>query len=205
MAFLSDTGKAALSEAISAVEDRSIAELVVIVRPSSGDYRANDLLVGFVVALASAAFMLFAPPEFGLMLILLGPAVVVAIVVSLLRALPGLRALFVGEARQRDAVLQAAQACFFAKGIANTQGRTGVLIFASVFERRVVVLADSGVLAAIDEPTWTQACRAIERILEDEGDALVLAERITALAPLLAAACPRGEHDVDELANEVEG
>lgn len=205
MSFLTDSGKQALADAIERVEARTSAELVVVVRASSGEYLGNDLLVGFGAAIGLLGFMLYAPPVFGLATILLGPVVAVATVVATLRVVPGLRALFIADRRSREAVDSAAQACFARKGVHLTRDRTGVLIYASMLEQRVVVLADGGIGSAVaEDDEWRATCRAIEQVFADEGDASVLAERIAALAPVLARACPRRADDIDELSNEVD-
>ncbi len=204
MAFLTDPGEQALVDAISTLEAHTSAELVVVVRPNSGDYLANDLLVGLVGAFATLAVMLFAPMEFGLATILLGPAATLVALVAGLRAVPGLRALFIGDARAHAAVTQAAQACAFGKQIHTTRERTGLLIYASLLEQRVIVLADVGIGSRVPEPEWRAACRPIEAVFDDEGDASLLAERILALATLLERACPRRDDDTNELSNEVD-
>ncbi|HEY8145680.1 MAG TPA: hypothetical protein VIG06_23525, partial [Kofleriaceae bacterium] len=59
--FLGDAATTALRDAISAIEARSSAELVVSVRARSAAYLHADILVGVVAALGVLAFLLFSP------------------------------------------------------------------------------------------------------------------------------------------------
>jgi putative membrane protein len=102
-----------------------------------------------------------------------------------------------------DAVSSAAKATFFDLGVANTRGRTGVLVFVALEERRIEVVADSGVLTAVDRAQWNARVMATAAVPEHAGMAdqgvEALAQAIEGLAPALRHTLPRREDDVDEL------
>jgi putative membrane protein len=60
-----------------------------------------------------------------------------------------------------EAVARRAKEVYFDRGIANTAGRDGVLIFASLLERRVVVLADETVRAKVPAAAWDASVAAM--------------------------------------------
>jgi putative membrane protein len=202
--FLSPAHEQQLDEAIAELESRSRAELVVVVRPAAGDYLGNDMLVASGAALAMLAFQLYSSFEFALHWMLIDPPLLGAATLALLRAAPGLRAMFVGEARMRAAVETAAAACFHHKGIRHTRERTGILVYVSLFEAMVVVLPDSGISQTIPTDAWRDAVGPIEAVLRDEGDAGTLAIRLRVLADVLERWCERRADDIDELPNQVE-
>jgi putative membrane protein len=68
---------------------------------------------------------------------------------------------FIGPRRMEEAVARRAKEVFFDRGIARTTGRDGVLIFASLLERRVVVLADEAVRAEVPPAAWDSAVAAM--------------------------------------------
>ena len=204
MSFLSPAGEQQLDEAITAGEAQSRAELVVVVRPESDDYLGNDMIVASGVALATLAFQLYSSFEFALHWMLIHPPLFGVISISLLRLVPGLRAMFVRETRLREAAETAAAACFHRKGIRHTRERTGILIYVSLFEQTVVVLPDSGISQAVPANVWRDAVAPIEAVLHDEGDAGVLAARLRVLADVLARWCERRGDDIDELPNRAE-
>jgi len=66
-----------------------------------------------------------------------------------------------GAGRMQTAVERRAKEVFFDRGIAGTAGRDGVLIYASLLERRVVVLADSSVRAKVPPSAWDATVAAM--------------------------------------------
>ncbi len=204
MAFLDQAGERALDEAIAWVELRSRAELVVVIRPSSAGYLANDLLIGAGAAWAMLAFQLYAPPVFDLWTFLIAPPLFALGVIGLVRLVPPLRAMFVRESTKQDTVRRAAEACFFRKGIRHTRERTGILVYVSLFEQRVEVLADAGIATQVPEGEWLEAVARLGAVLDHGGDATELAERIRDLAEPLERWCERRADDVDELTNVVD-
>lgn len=72
-----------------------------------------------------------------------------------------IKRLFIGPARMEAAVARRAKEVFFDRGIARTAGRDGVLIFASLLERRVVVLADESVRTKVPPSAWDAAVAAM--------------------------------------------
>ena len=60
-AFLDDRGKEALRGAVRAVEERSAAEVVILVRERSGPYLHASLLSGAIAAYLTLWFQLFSP------------------------------------------------------------------------------------------------------------------------------------------------
>jgi putative membrane protein len=74
----------------------------------------------------------------------------------LARALPAWKRVFISEARATEMALEQANQEFFRLGLHQTTGRTGVLLFVSLLERRVVVLGDLGIHAKVGDEHWTR-------------------------------------------------
>src|SRR5262249_56991000 len=54
-------------------------------------------------------------------------------------------------------VFERARRCFAEQGLTRTRGRTGILILATLLERRVVVLADEGIHRALGpDESWSE-------------------------------------------------
>ena len=67
----------------------------------------------------------------------------------------------IGHRRMEEAVARRAKEVFFDRGIARTTAREGVLIYASLLERRVIVLADEGVRAKAKPAAWDATVAAM--------------------------------------------
>jgi putative membrane protein len=83
--------------------------------------------------------------------------------------------------------------------VANTEGETGLLIYLSLLERHIEVLADRGVLLAVPPLEWNQIVGEVRAKHDATPETLV--HLIRALTPLLERCLPFREGDRDELAN----
>src|SRR5258706_15961739 len=110
MAFLTDEDKAALTDAVTAVEALSSAEVVVIVRAQSGSYLHADLLAGIGFGLLVLWFQLFSPWEFSLESILVAAPLLGAVGGLVVSRAPGVRRRLASAGRRERSVRTAAQA-----------------------------------------------------------------------------------------------
>jgi putative membrane protein len=115
---------------------------------------------------------------------------------------PARRAL-IGGRRMEAAIARRAKEVFFDHNVSATAGRDGVLIFASLLERRVVVLADAAVRAKVSPTAWDAAVAAMTAHAADGrvADGLVAAvEKVE--AALKAAGFAGKPASGNELADE---
>ena len=97
-------------------------------------------------------------------------------------------------------VRMAAAATFVERGVTNTSRETGLLIFLSVFERRMELIADRGILDAVPVLEWNQL---LEKARNRAADIESLLDVLRELEPLLTRYLPVRPGDRDELSNEV--
>lgn len=203
--FLGDEVKQAFTDAIVAVESRTSAEVVIAVRARSATYRHVELITGIAVTFATLAFMLYTPSyQFGLLSLLIDPFVAGLAAGLLATQIDPLHRLLTLPRVRGERVRIAAQSTFFENGVRMTSERTGVLVYLSLLERTVHVVADTGVSEAVDPAEWTRACAAIDDALAGENDGLAVAAAIEGLGDVLEPALPRSQFDVNELADEVD-
>ena len=204
MSFLRADGKAALSRAIVAFEARTAAELVIVIEPRAGHYLHVPLAFASLAALAALAFLLYGEPSFALHWFLIDPVVLGLAVGWLASSWGPLERLVTPAALRERWVLRAARAAFVARGVADTRGRTGVLLYVGVSERRAVVLADLGVRRAAPAEPWARATAAIDQAVARGEPASALPPLILALADLCSDCLPRHDDDENELSDEVD-
>jgi putative membrane protein len=203
-AFLDDRGKEALRGAVRAVEERSAAEVVILVRERSGPYLHASLLAGAIAAYVTLWFQLFSPWEYSLLFIQVAPAVVGTAMGLLTSRLPDLQRLLTPRHIREGYVRAAARAAFHDNGVADTRGRTGILLYVSRLEREAEVVADRGVRDAVDARAWDKAAQTIQSAARVRmPDAAAVAAAIAALGDLLQPVLPRPADDVNELADEI--
>jgi putative membrane protein len=102
-------------------------------------------------------------------------------------------------------VQRAAELAFHQLGMVETRGRTGILIYVSLLERRVVVLADRGIHARVAEGTWDGVvARVVEGIRRGQADD-GLVEGIRLCGEILARHVPPQPNDPNELPDRPRG
>ena len=151
-----DAAREALTDCVKKIETTTDAELVLVVRARSGSYRHADYLFGALLAFAGLLFLLFSPFDFH--------QYWVAIDVALLFVLGSfgasrsntLRRLLTTEKFRNEAVRTSAAAMFYEAGIANTNAEMGLLIYLSILERRLELIADRGILKGVNALEWNQ-------------------------------------------------
>ncbi len=181
------------------VEAKSAAEIVVAVRPRSGDYRHADLAFGAIAAFLALCVYVYAPQEFADDLV--PPALLLffaACVVFAAHVAP-LRRLLTARAARAANVRTAARAAFVDQRVSATRDRTGILVFVSVFERRAEIVADLGVLRRAEGDQPARAFAEIERTVAEGLPYEAFAQAVRGLGAWLADALPARADDENEL------
>jgi len=151
-----DVAREALTSCVREIETTTDAELVLIVCSRSGSYRHADYLFGSVFAFATLLFLLFSPFDFHQYWVAIDVGLLFLLGVYLSSRSNSIRRLFTNKKFRRDAVRLGAAAKFYEAGIANTTAEMGVLIYLSVLERRLELIADRGVLKSVPALEWNQ-------------------------------------------------
>ena len=101
-------------------------------------------------------------------------------------------------------VAERATRYFMESGVYNTKDRTGILIFISIMERRVELLADSGINAKIPKDKWQNIVNNIIKGIKQKEIAAHLSESIIECGDLLTQHFPIQSDDTNELANNID-
>ena len=201
--LFSDAARDAVSRAVEAAEARTSGEIVVMVVESSDDYTGVRMAAAAVLAFsAGVALLAFElDPR-----IWLPPVQLAGFVLGF--ALGGLRPVLgrlVPSRIRAASVERASRLAFLAEGVVETRERTGILIYVSLLEHRVEVLADRGIHARVQPGTWDGVvARILDGIRTRRAEA-GLVDAIVYCGELLAQHFPPGPDDRDELSNRLRG
>ncbi|MEW6337384.1 MAG: TPM domain-containing protein [Acidobacteriota bacterium] len=117
-------------------------------------------------------------------------------------AWPWLRRALLNDGQMDQMVRMRAQGAFLEQEVFDTRERTGILIFLSLFEHRVVVLADSGINAKVRQDEWDSIVAGIAAGIRAGRPGAALAEGIRRCGALLAERrVERRADDTDELSD----
>ncbi len=92
---------------------------------------------------------------------------------------------------------------FYEAGLNRTKGGTGILIFVSLMEREVVVLADRGISTLLPQSTWDEIVAKLISSLKAGKFAKGLESAIQDCASILAVHFPRAKDDQNEVRDVV--
>ncbi|MEO8704629.1 MAG: hypothetical protein ABI867_31530 [Kofleriaceae bacterium] len=201
--FMSEAAEAGFREAIQAIEKVSSAEVVVAVRPRLHRWWIGNAIAGAVVMTAVLAFLLFSEDyEFELWSIAIMPLLAAIAGALLVEAVAPLERLLTPPTVRDAIVREAARATFYELGVHNTKGRTGVLVFVALRERRVMLVGDLAIVERLAEAGLARQAEALAGELGNGGEAL--AKALAKLAGDYAAVLPCATDDVNELGDLVQ-
>jgi putative membrane protein len=152
-----------LAECVQEIERGTDAEIVIVVRARSGTYRQADFLCGALLSFAGLLFLLFLPFDFGHISVAIEVALLFGLGVYISSRSSGVRRLLTAKKFRADAVRAGAAAMFYEAGIANTDAEMGVLVYLSLLERRLELIADRGVLQAAPPLRWNECVYELHR------------------------------------------
>ena len=188
-----------IEAAVGAAEQATRGQIVPMVVRASDTYPGARWRLAVALALLSTTVGLLALPA-------IDPLYFMAALVPLLGAghllatLPPLLRLALSRAEVDEEVRQRAHQAFLELGLHGTRERTGVLLFVSLLEHRIEVIADTGITDAAPDDLWTEVvARLAERIRQGAlADGLV--EAIERCGAVLAEHFPRtGGPEPDQL------
>ncbi|HET6436973.1 MAG TPA: TPM domain-containing protein [Anaeromyxobacter sp.] len=158
--FFGEAVRQRVAEAVARAEALSRGQIVPVVVEKSDPYPEARFRGGLLLAALATALVLALRLPLGL-----GELVMVEVLAGMAGALlsrwdPVERQL-VGHRAMEEAVRARAVRAFHEEGLHRTAEATGVLLFASLFERRAVVLGDRGIHEKIGDAEWDRAVAAL--------------------------------------------
>lgn len=211
MNLFTDDGRRKIHDAVQAAERRTTGEIVPMVVPSSARYSEARYLAGLTTSLLTLIILLtwdqgwgqYAWQEHHPAWIVLG-AVVTYALGHLFGSLPiGIR-LFVSKERMAFKVRRRAELAFYEHGLYKTREGTGILIMASLLERRVQILADRAINERVPPGTWDMLVNDLVRGIKDGRSTETFCQAITQCGYLLAQHFPaRAGDNPDELTDDL--
>jgi putative membrane protein len=218
---LSEADHEKVSAAVSAAEAHSSGEIVVVATPISDAYHDVALHWALVPLFAVLAWAAWKPTAltwwydflFGgwqpdptlsqlLTLLMFFAALKFTVALLILKWMP-LRIFLTPAATKHRRVRRRALAIFQAAAAGRTTGRTGILIYLSLAERRAEIIADEAILKVTDEHTWGEAMTALLTDVREGrvGDGIVAA--VQRVGVVLSEHFPRSAEDNNEIPDQL--
>lgn len=217
MLALTDADRQKIAAAITAAEARTSGEIVAVATPISDSYHDVALHWALVPLFAVLAWAAWRPTAlvwwydflFGgwqpdptlsqlLTLLMFFAALKFTIALLILKWMP-LRLALTPAATKHRRVRRRAVAIFQAAAAGRTAGKTGILVYLSMAERRAEIVADEAILKVTDGHTWGEAMTALIGAVREgrPGDGIVAA--IERVGVVLSEDFPSSGHDINAI------
>lgn len=191
--------KERIRQAVMAAEQRTSGEIVPLIVGASSRYAEVELaglVMGLLVGTASALAFGY---RWGTAQTELAWPLISAALGLILCHIPVIKSRLIPKRNVAQAVHFRGLAAFTAHGLHHTRAHNGILIFASLLERRVEVFADRGITEKVDPGTWDEIVKHLTSALRS-GDACAgFCATIVRCGDILAAHFPRTANDRNEL------
>lgn len=198
MTFLNNSEKQRISAAIAAIERQTSGELVTVITRSSDEYRYIPYLWAALLALLVPGIL-----SLGIIPLAVNLHYLVQICTFLGAAVlfnwPAVKVHLIPPGVRKLRAHRLAQEQFFLQNLHTTPGRTGVLLFVSVAEHYVEIIADRGINDVVADSAWKVIVERFVQHVRDKQVAEGFVSTIGACGELLAEHFPASDKTDNEL------
>ena len=198
MTFLNDVEKTQLRAAIRQAESQTSGEIVTVIAQASGDYFYYPTLWAAILAILAPFLTTLLRLSFAPLGIVELQLLVFALL-SLIFRWPPIKMRIVPRAVKQQYCARRAREQFLAQNLHTTRERTGVLLYVSVAERHVELLADAGINALVPEGTWDAVVNKLTAQVKAGQVGAGFVEAVNAVGAQLAAHFPASGTNPNEL------
>ncbi len=200
---ISKAQKERIEQAIKEAESKTSGEIVPVILGKSDSYPAAHFRAAIFFSLTTALLYYYSWFDLDDPMILLWCQIPGLLLGYMLAYISRVKRFFSTSGEIKEEVHQRAIEAFFKNNLHTTQFRTGILIMISLLEKRVEILADSGINEKVKKKQWKGTVEVLSaRIRKGEiVDGMVQA--ISECGILLAEHFPIQEGDVNELSDSL--
>jgi len=205
--FLTRTEQDQVTAVVREVELTTSGEIVPMIVSRSHDYPMAAVLaaVAFGLPLCLLLTMLigsyFWLGRQNLWLFLAFFAVCYPVLYTLAYRSDTLKRLFINRRLANFEVREAAFAAFYSERLYRTRDENGILLFISVLERKVWILADAGINSRIDPAAWESIVTDLTESIKSGRKCEAICEAVRRIGRILQTQFPYEKSDKDELHN----
>ncbi|MCX7965399.1 MAG: TPM domain-containing protein [Syntrophorhabdaceae bacterium] len=201
--FFTEVEKKRIKEAIVSAESKTMGEIATMIVDESDEYRDAEMLGA--ILLSGLISLIITVLAFNSSLWGYIPAVFILFLPcrELFRVFPGLKLPFISTKRMEKKVMDRAIRSFYEKGLYRTRKHTGVLIFISILEKKVWVIADKGIYSKITQDDLNRYAQSISKGIREGRACEAIVNAIGQIGEVLEKHFPVSKDDVNELTDEM--
>lgn len=191
-----------LNSLIVEAEKTTTGEIVPVIVNQSDDYPGARWRLSIATALLTGLILVLVYPQLESYLLLWSfiPSLFLGYLLG--RSSFALRR-FMNPAKIEEEVMQRAFQAFYEHGLGTTANQTGILIFISLNEHKVVVLADRGIHQKVEASTWDLLVKDLVAEIKNKSLFEGLSQAITHAGKILSTHFPGDHTNTNELPNQI--
>lgn len=202
MAFLDQADKDRIAEAIRQAELKTSGELVTVIAVASDGYHFIPLLWASLVALLVPGLLWMSGSGLGVLRIYELQLATFLVLCLLFRWTP-LKMRLVPKTVKHRRASRLAHEQFHVQGLHLTRDRTGILLFVSVAEHYVEIIADQGINARVAPGSWDGIIKEFIKHVRQGRISDGFLSAVHSCGAILEAHFPRPADDTKELPNHL--
>ncbi len=210
-----------VSHAVEKAEKKTSGEIALAIIPQSDSYAVFELMTAVVCGFVWFVALLFwinpignwlsglfwgtgaESSEYPIVMLYGFSSFLIISIVYAVANIPLIDRLVVPRKYRNKKVTNRAQREFLDSGVYDTRDRTGILIFISLLEHRVELIADKGIAEKIEQKQWDDIVQRIIDGIKGKRLAESLCESVSMCGDLLEKHFPIKDDDTNELTNRI--
>ena len=199
---VTETDKNLISEAIKKAEAKTSGEILPVILKQSDFYPAAHfrfaLIMGILFSIIFYYNYDFDDPIF--LLWAQFPGILIGYALAFL---PFFKRLFTTKAEMDEEVHQRAVGVYFENKVSITRDRTGIMIFVSLLERKVKILADCGINEKVEKNYWNEIVNTLVSDIAKDKKIEGMVSAIESCGKGLMESFPIKSDDSNEISNKL--
>lgn len=196
--------KTKLWDTIAEIENNSLVEVVVSIKPQSESYTDIAYLWGAISSFITFSLFMFLPTPFNDYLIYTGTIFAFFVGAFIALYIKPMQNLLLKKSRKERSVEIMGRALFQKGGIRHTNEKIGLLILVSLFEKMVYLVPDRGVETAIPTEIMEQMNIDFQDIFNKKDIPQALIDSLAKQKEHFNRYIPPIENDINELPDNME-
>jgi putative membrane protein len=201
--FLTDAERRQIEQKVREAEASTSGEIVVMAVGESSNYPSAIMAASGVISLVLAVGGSVAYGSENMWLFLVLFALFFIGANEAVRRIPALKRPFVSRAEIAEEVEAAAIHSFYHRKVHETRDRTGILIYISLYEHSVRVLADTGIDAKVGKQVWKGVVDTVTKGIREGQPGEGICSAVEQCGKLLSQHFPRKSDDLNELGDSM--
>ncbi|MBW1636266.1 MAG: TPM domain-containing protein [Deltaproteobacteria bacterium] len=205
--FLTAAERKRVTETVRKAEQITSGEVVVMIVSRSHSYPAAAITGSVFLALPSALLLtsIIGPLVWlgsqNLWLFLTFFALLYLLFLPLLNRSDTVKRFFLNPKQVKEEVERSAITAFFSEQLYKTERENGILLYISVMEKKVWILADRGINERIEQPIWDDIIVQLTKGIKEQKRCEAICEAVKKTGKILEVHLPIREDDRNELHN----